>query len=1016
MLGSIFGKNFIDAFISGASPANAQAQPGNLAPVLMGGISSIAFSLAIVIASCLLLTALLNSAQDGEAFGSGSSKATIVMRFLFSWLMLLPTPSGYSIIQVVLMGFVLWSNGSTNKLYQDVIKQALFSTTGLSGSTSQKRDIWGVRSTTIQALRQIHCVHVLNAEYYQLTPKTNVWLGRPVGGNNTLNVPAGWQENPIGAHVAGVYLYGDYSPAYGLSLKDVKSGDITTFDKVKFKYTTSDLGKEIGNESSALCGMRTLTLERYDTQTNGLIKSIENGDDKDKFTISGDLKKAVGLNADEQRNALNAIMRLNQSIQAKKYNFMMELLMEVEQWYIDQQVNPYASNYVGQNPFSKSSIASLDKLTDKHIDKANSIVTNLLTTSYSSSFGEALNQLSSMLVGQGWTQAASIRQRILGFQQAVQKANSAQMLEFTEPQLNEAIIDSEQGEAVFYSIVTGFNSWATKVVTQQSWNMDLRSTSGNSVGLTNESDGAEIERSAENYVSNVTTFFSDTQANIAFRLLHGGDGPGNVGNITKSSSVNPLALYGDNTDVIGNMQLAGEYMMLATASAHALKFGINTSLLVKSLAPLPPIVDEMKNSRVEAVRVYFNDTIYPLLGYFIAICTLLGIYLAVVIPAMPTIFFTTAVVAWFIHIIQAMAGLPLWSLMHMIPERTFAGSQTQGYVTVIALFLRPVLTLVGLWFGFILANPILFYVTDAFWGSQLVQFSTNRDTSIGAVVFGFITFAGWMTAYCTLILSICYMIFGLCSQLPNSVLEWLGSSLNAGNWGESNAKEASGKIGETYNKSPSVGGGISKSPERPKNNGNDNPSGDGGNTPPGGGAGGSGGNTPPGGGGGSTTYSGSTPANGLTQMPVSRSLAGGNTGGTGGATGGTGGATGSTGGSTGGKTDTGSTNAGGTTQIGNSTTKGATVVGGQGANSNGATPVNTNTANLTSSLNKAPPKGMTMTFSGVSNVATTGKYGSGSTNSIANNTATAKSVNTTGKSVNMTGGSKFGSGRKGKTS
>ena len=46
MLGSIFGKNFIDAFIFGSSPANAQPDAGTLAPVLMGGIASIAFSLS----------------------------------------------------------------------------------------------------------------------------------------------------------------------------------------------------------------------------------------------------------------------------------------------------------------------------------------------------------------------------------------------------------------------------------------------------------------------------------------------------------------------------------------------------------------------------------------------------------------------------------------------------------------------------------------------------------------------------------------------------------------------------------------------------------------------------------------------------------------------------------------------------------------------------------------------------------------------------------------------------------
>lgn len=964
MLGSIFGKNFIDAFISGSSPANAIAQPGNLAPALMGGISSIAFSLAIVVASCLLLTALLNSAQDGEAFGSGSSKATIVMRFLFSWLMLLPTPSGYSIIQVILMGFVLWSNGSTNKLYQDVISQALFATTGLSGTTSQVRDIWGVRSTTIQALRQIHCVHVLNAEYYQLPPKTNIWLGRVDNAGGT--PPQGWNNTPIGNHVAGVFLYGDYEPAYGLALKDVKSSDVRTFDKVKFQYSTVDRGKKIGNTSSALCGMRFLTLERYDTQTQGIINSVNNGDDKSLNEITGNRMKAVGLNAQEQITAMNAIMRLNQSIQSQKYYFMMELLMDIEQWYINQNINPYASNHVGQNPFSAASVKSLDELTTKHIEKSNNIISNLLTTNYSSSFGEALNQLSKLLVGQGWTQAASIRQRILGFQQSVQKANNANIVDFTEPQLNEAIIDSKQGEAVQYSVTTAFNSWATTVVTQQDWNMDLRGTKGSAVGITNDEDGAEIERSAENYVSNITTFISQAQANISFRLLHGGDGPGNTGNITKSSSVNPMALYGENTDVIGNMQLAGEYMMLTTASAQALKYGIDSALLVIQLKYVP-LADKLKNDRAKAVQTYLRDTIYPLIGWFIAICSILGIYLAVIIPAMPTIFFTTGVVAWFIHIIQAMAGLPLWSLMHMIPERTFAGSQTQGYVTVIALFLRPILTLVGLWFGFILANPILFYVTDAFWGSQLVQFGMNRGSDLSTVILTFVTFAGWMTAYCTLMLSICYMIFGLCSQLPNTVLEWLGSSLNAGNWGESNARDASGSVGGSYRNLPSIGGGGGGGGGPQGNTPPNTPPGGGGggnNTPPGGGGGG-GGNRPPGGGGGG----GAIPANGLTQMPVSNKHGFGS------------------------KTFADNKSIAGGTSTANLATRGAVSVGGRGVGN--AMPNNANAANLTTSLNNAPPKGMSYTG--------------------ASNTSSSRPVGTPVQTTASRTGSKLGTGRKGKT-
>lgn len=93
VLSNIFGSKFIEGFVSSGNPAAALPDPTDIAPILMGGMGMVACMLAVVVFVGLTLTALITSAQDGEAFGKGSAKSIIFARFIFSILMLLPTNS-----------------------------------------------------------------------------------------------------------------------------------------------------------------------------------------------------------------------------------------------------------------------------------------------------------------------------------------------------------------------------------------------------------------------------------------------------------------------------------------------------------------------------------------------------------------------------------------------------------------------------------------------------------------------------------------------------------------------------------------------------------------------------------------------------------------------------------------------------------------------------------------------------------------------------------------------------------
>lgn len=116
---------------------------------------------------------------------------------------------------------------------------------------------------------------------------------------------------------------------------------------------------------------------------------------------------------------------------------------------------------------------------------------------------------------------------------------------------------------------------------------------------------------------------------------------------------------------------------------------------------LKGVTEEGTNALEYAVENIFA----PILGQLVTYLTILGVWMAVVIPYMPMIFFGLACVGWIIHILYAVCGLPLWALMHMIPERTFVGSQTQGYVTVLTLFMRPIFIIVGFWMAEIIIGP-----------------------------------------------------------------------------------------------------------------------------------------------------------------------------------------------------------------------------------------------------------------------------------------------------------------------
>lgn len=755
VLSNIYGYDFIHSFFtSGSFPA--EVAPTTIAPIILGGLANIAGMLAIVVFICLILTSLLNSAQDGEAFGKGSAKAVIFLRFLFSFSLLFPTASGYCIAQILLMTFVLWSNGETNKLYNNVVMKSAIQDidyTSKSATVSDNIDAFGVRGFALGHFQQAYCLNLLNANYSPAgstpTPVTkgNYAVLSPLGHISTAYVPQ--NTNAFGP-IISEFIPRDPS--------DIKNGGYRAIKLV-------DKTGQVALPNAAVCGSLVVNEIPKNTFDTNLTKS----------------KFGLGMSLEEQRAIYQAIANGATKIAETKKTILLQSTAEISEWMATANI-PYDVN----SPDYSTQLNSVDfnGLRSTIIDmqlKGNQefkyVVEGLDLRSLT-------KQLTDSLTAKGWTHAAGIKQRIIASQSGFVKAVGSEVVSLTAPDYS--VLQNDDGRIERFRAAI------------QAMNIVVEQTLGKA-SFANYSDSELI---AQAIPTEGTEDISVKQVNTELRERYATQ----IGNakrglvhllITGEYSVDSpeAALSGGMSadwlssehDVLGNIQKTGEYLsvlnstftiMLTTAKTAVIgSYGVTgTSSTVQSF--------------FEAILFEILYVIEPLIKKLLMYMVILEPYMSVILPSMPYFFFITGVVAWYIHILQAMAGLPFWAIMHMIPERSFVGSQTQGYVTVIALFLRPMLTLTGLFFAFILANSILLYVTDAFFSMQDNMLTSSNSNVLVRYIVEMTTFFNWLIIYCTLMLQVCYMIFGLAGTLPDTVLRWLGSGLNSGGWGESNAREA----------------------------------------------------------------------------------------------------------------------------------------------------------------------------------------------------------------------------------
>ena len=262
-----------------------------------------------------------------------------------------------------------------------------------------------------------------------------------------------------------------------------------------------------------------------------------------------------------------------------------------------------------------------------------------------------------------------------------------------------------------------------------------------------------------------------------------------------------------DVDAIARIKTTGDVLALLQSTGFAADRLIHTSLSgLKAAAAAVGSVSFMGN-KVDATPLadtFLNWVIYNFLTPLAEVTTWLGrlaFYFGVFLPSLPYTIFMVAFVGWLMAVLQSIIAAPLWAVMHMTPDRTFVGSQTQGYLLLLSLFVRPALIITGLFAAMMVANPVVGYISKAFWA--MYHANVTSAESLGWFI-EFLQWKNWLIVYGFVLLPVMYMIFGLSQSLPDTVLRWIGAGISS--MGETQATEQMRGQSEKYGPSALQGG------------------------------------------------------------------------------------------------------------------------------------------------------------------------------------------------------------------
>lgn len=713
ILRRIFGP-VIDALASGADP-NTVSQAASTLGSMFSVFNSGVLVVASLIVSFIAVMGAVNTAQDGEAMGKSWSSVWTPVRVVAGAGFLLPSASGFSFIQHVVLMLALWGVGLANSVFDKgvqagIVGGALTNISAQAGygsgaKPSESFPLYDVRKFAQQYLGLSYCAFSSNKLY-----------------------------DDSGAGGSAPAVKADTTPDT-TAIED-KGGSVTTKTfLIRDRNAASNLAG-----GSPFCG----TVKVY---AFNAAPSVPSNNNNASETLNGSTATA-------NQAALQAV---RVAATSAKQQALVQLMQDIDAWVATM---PYSLSQPGWDSVNSQQFNVI-------VDNAQQAVLTNLTNQISgdATLTQIMQAWTTSVTKDGWAMAGGFQQRLGGVREEMAKIYSAAPADATAPNFG-GLPDDARAQM----LANGVDAVTRTIISKADAGAGALNGTPNPAELNSvvpdSLNGLNVDTMRSGFDSRMSKFVNWGMQGTTEILI------GSSGDV---DAISRIKRVGDWMTVLSSMTLAADTALKTAITGLRAAAGMVGSVkLAGTGVDLSPVGT--------AVWDWALSVVVPQLAKMMSWLDILAFYFGTFLPSLPYGIFMIVVVGWVLAVIQSVVAAPLWMVMHMRPSQTFIGSDQQGYLLLLSLFVRPALAVLGLFAGILAADPIVDYLAKAFF-SMRTAIVTSQE-SLGWIV-EFMTFTNWMTVFGFILLPITYMVFGLPQVLPDHVLKWIGAGV--ADLGETNA-------------------------------------------------------------------------------------------------------------------------------------------------------------------------------------------------------------------------------------
>lgn len=744
ILQSIFGQ-VIDRLAVGADPETVTAA-SNLIASIMTIFNSGLLVIASLIVSYVAAMGVTNTASDGESMGKSWSSLWTPVRIIAGGAVLLPSASGYSFIQIIVMMISLWGVGFSNGIFRVAVENGLVngsltsvsSQLGMGTGAKPNPDypLYDMRKFATDYLAVAWCARTVNLIYASSSAAPQIKT-RTDGQPDSII-----KESPT--KTALVFNLKDQNPDSNLA------GGAPLCGSVKFYQYSAPAALSVSPAIGSIFDPATI---------NGNAAAMQ-------------ALRTAALNSKRQASIL--------------------LMQDLDKW-----VNEWPSD-INQTKWETVKSDRLNTILNQAQSNLSADLQGQINGD--TTLKDIMSKYVNDVTKDGWSMAGGFYQRLSSIREEMSKIYAEPAAQATQPNL------------------TSLPSDARAVLAQNSLQTVYRTV------ITKAMDGTNYQSSGQPRPSDLVTLIPNSLDDINIDTL------GSRGDSYMSSFIGwgmrrtteiMIGTDGD-VDALARIKTTGDTLALIQSMAFLTDRALDTAInLLRGAAAVVGSVEVLGNKidlkpAGDVLRDWIQHNITPQLVEVSKWAGILAFYFGVFLPSLPYTIFMVAVVGWILAVFQSIVAAPLWAVMHMTPDRTFIGSQTQGYLLLLSLFVRPALIVIGLFAAMLIANPVIGYIAKAFWAMRTANVTSAE--SLGWYI-EFLQWKDWMVVYGLVLLPVTYMIFGLSQVLPDSVLRWIGAGIS--DLGETNASSemrrgiegAGNRIGSSGGKGGKPANGKKEAPD-----------------------------------------------------------------------------------------------------------------------------------------------------------------------------------------------------------